>query len=115
MIAPKIFELAIAAYKLSAADRALFDIATWDVEIALEHAAIRAGNCFSAPVALFITVTNARNIAPLMPDGGDLLRRDDFLRPSFSHPDTTVNDFFWFGHGRNSSSRIIPNNDALRS
>lgn len=83
---------------MPAADRALFDVTAWDMEIALENPAIRAGNCFSVPVALFISITDARDIAPLMPDGDDLLRRDDFLRPSFSHRDATVEDHFWLCH-----------------
>ena len=82
------------------------------MEIALENPAIRAGDCFSAPVALLIPVTNARDIAPLMPDGDDFLRCDNFLRPSFGHWHAAINNFFWFGHGRNSCKKIIPNVDS---
>jgi hypothetical protein len=92
-------ELAIAAYELPATYWALFHIATWDMELALQNPAIMAGDSCGTPVAFLVPVTDARNITPLITNRYNLLRGDDFLRPPFSHLDSTVEDSFWFCHG----------------
>jgi hypothetical protein len=97
---------AVARDDLSAADRALFYIASRHVKLALDHATIMAGLFIGSPISVLVTVTNSANISALDLLGRTLLSREYLLRPSFDHRNATIQDAFRFTHLRNTTMRV---------
>lgn len=54
-------EIAIARYELTAASGPFLHVPTWNMELALQNAAVMAWGAISMPVILFASVTNARD------------------------------------------------------
>jgi hypothetical protein len=105
----EIIERAVTGYELTSTYRALFDITIGHMELAVENRAIVTRHGGSIPIAMFLAVTNARNVSPFVSERCRLLGSDDFLGPSFNHRNSAVEDSFRLGHVNRlgvSASRI---------
>jgi hypothetical protein len=94
----EVIERAFTRDKLAPTDRTFFDIATRHMELTFKDPAIVARCIRGIPVALFFAVTNARNVSPLEFHGHDFLGGHDFLRPTFNHRHSAVQDSLWLSH-----------------
>ena len=99
-------ERTVARDHLSAADRALFDIASRHVKLSLDHATIMTGLLVGTPIVVLVTVPNSVNISPLDCVGRTLLGCEYLFRPALDHRNATVQDAFRFAHLRNTSMQV---------
>jgi len=99
-------ERTVARDHLSAADRALFDIASRHVKLSLDHATIMTGLLIGTPIVVLVTVPNSVNISPLACVGRTLLGCEYLFRPALDHRNATVQDAFRFAHLRNTSMQV---------
>ncbi|MGA8981605.1 MAG: hypothetical protein WB470_02950, partial [Candidatus Acidiferrales bacterium] len=97
---------AVARDHLSAADRALFYIASRDVKLALDDATIMKGLLIGSPIVVLVTVPNSANISPLDCVGRALLGREYLFRPALDHRNATIQDAFRFAHLRNTTMQV---------
>jgi hypothetical protein len=97
---------AVARDDLTAADRALFYIASRHVKLALDHATIMAGLLIGSPIGVLVTVTNSANISALDRVERTLLSREYLLRPSLDHRNATIQDAFRFAHLGDTTMRV---------
>src|ERR1700722_12544616 len=94
----EVIERAFTRDKLAPTDRTFFNIATRHMELTFKDSAIVARYIRGIPVALFFAVTNARNVSPLEFHKHDFLGGHDFLRPTFNHRHSAVQDSLWLSH-----------------
>jgi hypothetical protein len=98
---------AVACDDLPAANRAFFYIASWDVKLPLNHAAIMASLLIGSPISMLVTVTNPANISALDRVGRALLGCEYLFRPSLDHRNATIEDAFRMGHVANASMCVV--------
>jgi len=94
-----IIEDAITTKEFATAHRALLEIATRHVILALQNLAIRTGVFINSPVIVLVAETNAGDGPPLLSKRRNLLSSHNFLRPALHHRNAAVKDVLRFGHG----------------
>ena len=111
-------ERTVARNHLSMTNRALFSVASRDMKLALDHAAIMAGMLFGSPILVLATVPNSANISPLDCIGRTLLGREYLFRPALDHRNATIQDAFRFAQLRNTtmqvSGKLLARNSYVR-
>ena len=89
---------ALARYELFMTIGALFSVAPCDMELALEHSAVRARVFLGSPIVGLGSIRNSRKRLPREREMGLELSLLDLFRPALDHPYPTIlNEAFCHG------------------